>query len=678
VLRPDKGPQCADFQAGSKLLEDIGPGQRDPEIACHPGDRRRLPSDIVRQLFDFNQLSEAERLSEIKRLAEAGRGSEIKMRSEAEQPPKRPRIAATGIRLIGAIFCEDEVNLTDLDLPYPLVLDHALFRSGIRGQNFHTRGDLSLEGSFVFRNLALSRSKIEGSLLAQHGFLENVGLVETEARGGVYFDNSLLEGKSILDSVTTAGDISFHNAAMAQAQLSKSTIHGRLDFSYSEARCGYTVRASEIDEVWATDLGFGSFHAIPDTESRQAPSPGAERAPPPVLLVIRYGWSRTNGKDFYKRLLQNASIKNKTDEPQSCGSGESESELLLSDVRARSFCLRFFFWLSSPDSKLRPLSAISLRDLKIAGSMNLNIWPLPPGAKKTTSVSKSVGDKSASDEIAERHILRIAGLSVGVLFFDFSDDGRPYVTSVDRLQIDRVHSSAGFECGEELTRADSRPPDVAQVSDWLTKNKSRSLQPISAFIRAFENAGADSTSLKVTKAQIEFDRTLSALNATVWANKTSASFFWDEGPRVLWDYLRIAGGWVLGLIADHGFRPVKVLLPAFVILVGFWLLLRFGLGIVAFLPDKQTELRPIGFTFVFDRLIPIYRLRDENYQIVRFYQRGTGAGQEKSDYFGCKNVCVPASPKMAHKAGICLDILKALGIVLAVFLVAALNALIAR
>jgi hypothetical protein len=319
-----------------------------------------------------------------------------------------------------------------------------------------------------------------------------------------------------------------------------------------------------------------------------------------------------------------------------------------------------------------------LRDLKIAGSMNLNIWPLPPGAKKTTSVSKSVGDKSASDEIAERHILRIAGLSVGVLFFDFSDDGRPYVTSVDRLQIDRVHSSAGFECGEELTRADSRPPDVGQVSDWLTKNKSRSLQPISAFIRAFENAGADSTSLKVTKAQIEFDRTLSALNATVWANKTSASFFWDEGPRVLWDYLRIAGGWVLGLIADHGFRPVKVLLPAFVILVGFWLLLRFGLGIVAFLPDKQTELRPIGFTFVFDRLIPIYRLRDENYQIVRFYQRGTGDGQGSSDYFGCKNVCVPASPQMAHKAGICLDILKALGIVLAVFLVAALNALIAR
>jgi len=648
VLRPDQDPQCVAARSGGKLLDDITPEQRDPKIVCrseHAGDRRRLPSDIIRQLAD----------------------------------PKH-RIAPTGIRLIGAVFCGDEVNLTDLNLPYSLVLDRSMFRFGVRGQNFRTRGNFSLDGSYVFDNLALSGSKIDGSLFARGGYFENVELVETDVRGSIYFDHSLLERTSVFDRVTTVGDLSFLNAALSQARVQQSKVRGRLDFGDSEARCGYTVRASEIDEIRATNLGFGAFSTAADTGSAVALPSTARRGPPP-LPVFRYGWVRTRDKDFYQSLIQNASIKNQTDAPQACAAPgiEVEPELLVLDTSARSFCLQSFHWLTSPNN-LMPHSAINLSEVKVAGNMNMNLYP-----PRKRSDREAVGDNDENEEeLASQRMLRIAGLNAGVLFFDFSDNDRPYQTSVDRLQIERIHSSTGLDCNRHPTEADSQLPEAHHVTGWLQKNEKntvQSLQPMSAFIRAFENAGANPTGLKVAKAQIEFDRTLADRNnatAAAWSKKSLLGFLWDDGFRVLVDYLRLAGAWVLGLIADHGFRPVKVLWSVLIILVGFWLLFRFGLGIVAFLPERQTELRPVGFTFVFDRLIPIYRLREENYQIARFYQRGTGSDERAAHYFWRTGPCVPALPWQTHYAGICLDILKALGMVLAVFMIAALNALVQR
>ncbi len=630
VLRPDQDPQCVEARTGGKLLDDVTPEQRDPRVVCrseHRGDRRRLPSDIIRELAD----------------------------------PKH-RIAPTGIRLIGAVFCSDEVNLSDLTLPYSLVLDRAMFRFGVRGQNFRTRGNFSLDGSYVFDNLALSGSKIEGSLFARRGYFENVGLVETEVRGSIYFDDSLLEDFVLFDRVTVAGEIRFRNAALSRVRVQQSTIRGRLDFTDSEARCGYTVRGGEIDEIRGTNLGFGTLAAGP-------PHP-------------RYGWARSDDKDYYKTLMQNASIKSAAEAPQACApAADFEPELQLVDVRARSFCLQSFHWLASADSKLQPRSAISLTDVKVAGNMNVNLYPPRRRADREAVLGGGESEAAEEQELALQRMLRIAGLNTGVLFFDFSDNDRPYRTSIDRLQMERIHSSIGLDCSRHPTEADSKLPDVSHVTGWLHKNTTLSLQPMTAFIRAFENAGANPTGLKVAKAQIEFDRTLADRNnatAAAWNTKTVPAFLWEDGFRVLVDYLRLAGAWVLGLIADHGFRPVKVLWSVLIILVGFWLLFRFGLGIVAFLPDRQTELRPVGFTFVFDRLIPIYRLREENYQIARFYQRGIGSDERASHYFWRTGPCVPALPWQTHYAGICLDILKALGMVLAVFMIAALNALVQR
>ena len=123
VFFPDKKFECAPFRSGSRLLAAITPQQRDPLVICrqeHAADQRRL------------------RLKTIFKIAEH---------------PKI-KVGVNGIRLIGAVFCSDEVNLNSLNLSYSLVLDHGVFRYGIRADGFSTRGNFSVDDSFVFDKTA--------------------------------------------------------------------------------------------------------------------------------------------------------------------------------------------------------------------------------------------------------------------------------------------------------------------------------------------------------------------------------------------------------------------------------------------------------------------------------------------------------------------------------------------
>jgi hypothetical protein len=110
----------------------------------------------------------------------------------------------------------------------------------------------------------------------------------------------------------------------------------------------------------------------------------------------------------------------------------------------------------------------------------------------------------------------------------------------------------------------------------------------------------------------------------------------------------------------------------------FWLIFWVGLGIVAFKPEKKNTVRIIGFTFLFDRLIPVYKIREDNYDISTYYKRGQAVPPETVPYFRRSIQIRAANDQEARRAEICLDILKAIGIVLAVFLAAAINALVAH
>lgn len=92
---------------------------------------------------------------------------------------------------------------------------------------------------------------------------------------------------------------------------------------------------------------------------------------------------------------------------------------------------------------------------------------------------------------------------------------------------------------------------------------------------------------------------------------------------------------------------------------------------------------------MFDRLIPAYQIRDDNYEISMFYKRAleplVQTDKEAFEtpaktirYLGKAVLCVPATAGESRSAQVFLALLKAIGIILAVFLIAAINALVAH
>jgi hypothetical protein len=141
------------------------------------------------------------------------------------------------------------------------------------------------------------------------------------------------------------------------------------------------------------------------------------------------------------------------------------------------------------------------------------------------------------------------------------------------------------------------------------------------------------------------------------------------------------------VVADHGYRPEKVGWFVVGTLIGsmayFWLWAR----VVGFMPAKRHTIRPIGLAFLFDRLLPAFRIREEHYDIASFYRR-TGKSRWASShelenpdiatlkYLWFRIHVIKAGEKDAQRAEACLDFIKAVGLVLVIFLVAAINALV--
>src|SRR5262249_22940449 len=94
-----------------------------------------------------------------------------------------------------------------------------------------------------------------------------------------------------------------------------------------------------------------------------------------------------------------------------------------------------------------------------------------------------------------------------------------------------------------------------------------------------------------------------------------------EPIRLLWRYL-------LGYVADFGHRPEKavqwVLLTVLCAVIIFWIFL----GACGFKVEKADKIRPFGAIFFFDRLIPSYRLQEDNYKIETVMVRASRASAD--------------------------------------------------
>jgi hypothetical protein len=154
----------------------------------------------------------------------------------------------------------------------------------------------------------------------------------------------------------------------------------------------------------------------------------------------------------------------------------------------------------------------------------------------------------------------------------------------------------------------------------------------------------------------------------------------------------IAFNWGLYLLADHGLRPAKVVwwVLGTLILSAAWFWFR--LRIIGFEPKRKddappaaaSEIWPLGFLFLFDRLIPLYQIRDEHYAISKYYRRATRGELKAASvattprpmvFLGRKVLVAPATDAEARRVEKWLVVLRVIGAIFTVFLVAAIASL---
>jgi hypothetical protein len=286
----------------------------------------------------------------------------------------------------------------------------------------------------------------------------------------------------------------------------------------------------------------------------------------------------------------------------------------------------------------------------------------------------------------------------------------------------------------------SRLPMVEEVTGWLDGNLLATTQPFQAFVDVFQKHGDenDARELQVRKADAELclkaqrlfgdwicgradkakngasaeaarlgmslaaDSSQDSATTSGSAGKQTDLITWliakiRSGLQLGADFISVVLGGVLWLIADNGYHPEKVgyfvVLSIVLFAVYFWFILR----AVGLLPKEKHIILPFGIVFLFDRLLPAYQIREDHYNVAEYYMRaprtatkhkpgatkpgGTTTSEPEVKimrYAWLKWPVIAATDDQRLTIERSLDVLKVLGLVLAVFLVAAINAMVSH
>jgi hypothetical protein len=554
---------CAEYRTGSKLVTDnLQATTLDPKTICRPdqNDQRKLRSSIV---------------SEVAKTV-LNQGSHIGSR---------------GIRIIGAIFCSNEVDLSNTNLPYPLILDYGVFTFGIRAQNLHVGGNFSVDGSLIFDNLALDNSQIDGSIYGRRSFIQNLHLVDTEVRGSANFNASILFASTSFDRFTLHGDLDLDESALSYLIVRRSKIAGQLDLSDTEARCGYRVTKSEIGDLLVRSAGFGK------TVSSDTSQDAALRT-----------WARNMNDETFKPLNENPAISRLISKPDSCAD-EDEIEFFFAEDTIGSLCLQSFHWLTSHDARPPATTLITFANVVVTGDMYVDLWP--HALDRVDPIS------------ATTQKLQLMGTKAAFFVLNFQDNERPYATFVDRVQFDRVNG-AEIDCDAEPRAANWHIPSTGEVEKWLDKNTAPGkLLPIATFAEAAQRAGVDATDLKVDKAWADLWSNISAKRhefaAVMVSGDSRLTLNYIFSLDRLIDWFGLSLTFIGGAVADFGFRPYKsIIYIGAAVLLGYVAIVKLLKVTHAKSEVDNREFR-IGPYFIFDRMIPGYNFEPAHFKIQQFF-----------------------------------------------------------
>jgi hypothetical protein len=685
VLLQREPVQCAAFGDGVKLLEQKSPGAPknvNVASACEdPADLRRLSGNAVKHL--------AKQLN---------------------------RIDSIGIRVIGAIFCRN-LDLVGLDIPYSLVLDKSVFAGGILARSFRTHGDLSFDKSLIFGELFLARVHVDGTIFANESLIEKIRLLDSEVHGSSLLRGSLILDLAAFDTVLLSGELSLRNSVFPYLLVQFSKIGGVLDLTDSQARCSYKIRKSEIGDIVAVDSGFGTAETAQQQTGSGKPTYDWKNLDPATSILLT---AAENGPSAPR--LRSGQICDRSSISYSPGS------FIISDTRVKSsLCLRSFHWLQGAKA---PTSYVTLADVSIGTEASIDL--AQSGLQPSASTEKNhkleiMGFETGSLFLNFNGASEVQpyGLSLSGLKFEHvyaSDVGCDYDPNFSETDASKAAPErAGVRnLGNDADPgASSRLPRVEEVMGWLSANLLATTQPFAAFVDVFQKHGEDNDAkaLRIAKADAELclkarrvigewvcgrraysdtgppsttasealagaPDTAQAQRSNWWANLGSIFRSWIDWST---DFVSVVLGGVLWLIADNGYHPEKV--GWFVVLsiaafgAYFWLVLK----AVGLLPKEKNIILPIGIVFLFDRLLPAYQIREDHYNVAAFFKlvRGKAAISVKGDlrtmrYLGRNFLVVAANEAERLRIERSLDVLKVVGLILVVFLVAAINAIVSH
>ena len=697
VLIPDRnGVVCARPFMGTVFLDD--------SVWPVSGEKRYLRPEIT----DSKSICD-QRLPD-KRVLDARFVKELFRKSATA-------IDTIGIRIIGGIYCQG-LDLSGMDIPFSLILDRSIFRSRLNVRNFHTKGDLSVDSSVMYGSFRINRAEISGSVYATVAFIRSMDVSDSIVKGSVNLDHSVVLDLLNIENLSVEGDLDVTTSFFSNLEILKDKIGGVLDLSQSQARCSYDVRKNEIGDMVAAQLGFGTL-----------------RSSTKGLAV--YNFKKISNDSAFGRPLppaRNSQDNKPMDDPYDLyTSPESQTAAEILDKEAceavnfikpgtfvvvdnhikSSLCVRSFNWLT--DLGNNPLeSNIYFNEDTIGGATWLNI--------ARTQASSTVIDRQAGARFSEP-MLSIFNLTTGTLVLDFGLAVQNVSLTVNGLHFERIYNSKA-DCESALslrysgTPGKPTPKEIAfppalelpkteQVLDWINKNRfAHTQQPFAEFVAVFERAGdsegakelkiraanaaskstfcdlfgvcsradtlePDSTDKKVSR-QKTIPELIKALPDFTWSMIVNGVLWCEKLVVAILDLML----WVL---ADHGYKPERIGWFVLGTVVCSMFVFPYCLGIVGYsVETAKDKIKPISILFLFDRLLPAYRMREEHYKIEQYYVVSKTPRDQATIAFrhlGKKWLVMPATEQHREKIERYLDILKFTGLVFTIFIIAAISKL---
>jgi hypothetical protein len=696
VMVPQFHCEAYGVGAGFAQSDDMPVGLPDAnwnEVCRSKDDPRRLPGDIIKRIAAH-----------------------------------KDAIAPSGIRIIGGIFCGD-IDLVGLDLPYSVVLDYALVNGDLDGRNLRIRGDLSFEHTIVLGNLLLNRAHVDGSVYGGWSFIDQLRVNDSQIDGTWWQSDSVMLSDTQFHRASFSGDLRLDNSAFTQLSILSSNIGGTLGLNNSEARCAYHINSSSMNYFTASGAGFGRMRTVRQEGKPNIDYPWWDRAPShSPRPEMRQLFESPAVRSMVESTRRTATApRSHPDALRGCedtsGSAYAEFYLFDSNIRSAS-CITLFAWLAPkqpPADAPAPVTILALNGTRVTGNMIIDLagaagaYPRPG----TNEYKQAVGT----------HKLEAIGAGAGALIYNFDDEPAPYFTYIDGLIFDRIHNASPACTGDMVQLATQvELPSTDKVLHWLEKNKAPSSQPFAAFAAAFERAGESAVNLRVGRqtydlcaktARWTIPRWLAGVTGQCPGREESgdpaptaatqqdlaqhpgdlpatgpvpSQGIFESVTNDVVDLVMLAFNWGFYGLADYGLRPAKVawsiLITVAVFAAWFW----FGLRVIGFEPKRKDDappaaapdVWPLGFLFLFDRLIPLYQIRDQHYSISKFYRRATRSELKAAPtastgtpmvFLGRKVLVAPTTEAEARRIEKWLVLLRAIGAIFTIFLVAAIASL---